>query len=52
MKKHTIVSILIGFIIFGCAKDEPYAWNKEIPFETILAQTGEKLVLMDFETEW
>ncbi len=36
----------------GCADKEPYAWNKDVPFQTILAQSGGKLVLMDFETEW
>ncbi|MBT7042740.1 MAG: hypothetical protein ACKVH5_07710 [Fidelibacterota bacterium] len=50
--KNIFCLTLIGLMLFGCAKDEPYAWNKDIPFATILAQTGEKLVLMDFETEW
>lgn len=44
--------LFIGLMIFGCAKDEPYAWHKGVPFESILAQSGGKLVLMDFETEW
>ena len=51
MKNIYSISI-IGFIIFGCAKDEPYDWNKDTPFQNILAKSSGKLILMDFETEW
>jgi PBP1b-binding outer membrane lipoprotein LpoB len=49
----TLILIVITIILYsGCANKEPYAWNKDVPFQTILAQSGGKLVLMDFETEW
>ena len=51
MKK--LILIVMTIILYsGCANNEPYAWNKDVPFQTILAQSGGKLVLMDFETEW
>ena len=51
MKK--LILIVMTIILYsGCANNEPYGWNKDVPFQTILAQSGGKLVLMDFETEW
>ncbi|HJN97805.1 MAG: hypothetical protein QF418_02420 [Candidatus Marinimicrobia bacterium] len=50
--KNIYSILIIGFIISGCAKDEPFAWNKDVPFQDILAKSSGKLILMDFETEW
>ena len=50
--KNLILIVITIILYSGCANKEPYAWNKDVPFQTILAQSGGKLVLMDFETEW
>jgi hypothetical protein len=50
--KNIYSILIIGFIIFGCVKDGPFEWNKDVPFQDILAKSTGKLILMDFETEW
>ena len=50
--KNLILIVITIILYSGCANKEPYAWNKDVPFQTILAQSSGKLVLMDFETEW
>ena len=50
--KKLILIVMTIILYSGCANNEPYGWNKDVPFQTILAQSGGKLVLMDFETEW
>jgi len=50
--KNIYLILIIGFIAFGCADDGPFNWNKDVPFQDILAKSSGKLILMDFETEW
>ena len=50
--KNIYSILIIGFIIFGCAKDGPFDWNKDVPVQDILAKSSGKLILMDVETEW
>ena len=44
--------LIIGLIVFGCGKNEPFVWNKNVSFQEILVKSSGKLILMDFETEW
>ena len=45
--------VLIFFLIFflGCGKDESYPWSDD-DIDVILDENSEKMVLLDFETDW
>ena len=50
--KNIYLILIIGLIVFGCGKNEPFVWNKNVSFQEILVKSSGKLILMDFETEW
>ena len=50
MKK--LISIFTLIFIVGCEKSEPYQWHRNVLFESVLNQVSNKVLLLDFETEW
>ena len=51
IKINLIVSIIFLFLFFGCGKDEFYPWS-DYDLDIILDENSEKMVLLDFETDW
>ena len=47
----TFFFIIISFISYSCDKDEIYPWNED-SLNNILDQNLDKMILVDFETEW
>ena len=45
--------ILINFLLlfFSCGKDVSYPWSDD-DLDVILNENSEKMVLLDFETDW
>ena len=44
--------LLILFIFTGCESNVQYPWILETSYEDILVSSDDKLLLLDFETEW
>ena len=44
--------LLILFIFTGCESNVQYPWILETSYEDILDSSDDKLLLLDFETEW
>ena len=44
---------LIFFLIFflGCGQEKSYPWNDD-DLDVVLNENSEKMVLLDFETDW
>ena len=51
IKIKLIVSIIFLFLSLGCGKNESYPWSDN-DLEFILNENSEKMVLLDFETDW
>ena len=51
IKIKSIVLIFFLFLFLGCGKDESYPWSDE-DLDVILNENSEKMVLLDFETDW
>lgn len=51
IKIKLIVSIIFLFLFLGCGKNESYPWSDN-DLEFILNENSEKMVLLDFETDW
>ena len=50
----TIKSIVLIFLLLfflGCGKDESYPWSDD-DLDVVLNENSEKMVLLDFETDW
>ena len=47
----TFFIIIISFISYSCDKGEIYPWNED-SLNNILDQNLDKMILVDFETEW
>ena len=45
--------VLIIFLIFfvGCGQEKSYPWSND-GLEVVLSENSEKMVLLDFETDW
>ena len=50
MKNILNISLLL-FVIFGCGTKDHYPWT-ENPLDNIIRNNQDKLVLLDFETDW
>ena len=58
---YTIYAVLPGFqrisLIFlslffsGCGQEESYPWSDD-DLDVVLSENSEKMVLLDFETDW
>ena len=51
IKIKSIVLIIFLFLFLGCGKDESYPWSND-DLEVVLSENSEKMVLLDFETDW
>ena len=51
IKIKSIVLIIFLLLFFGCDKDESYPWSYD-DLDVILNENSEKMVLLDFETDW
>ena len=55
MAKRSINNILnlslLSFVIFSCGTKNHYPWT-ERPLDNIISNNQDKLVLLDFETDW
>ena len=45
--------VLIFFLIFfsSCGQEESYPWNDD-DLDVIINENSEKMILLDFETDW
>tara|TARA_Y100000022_G_scaffold161810_1_gene144986 strand:- start:226 stop:384 length:159 start_codon:yes stop_codon:yes gene_type:complete len=48
--KSIVLSIFLLFFL-GCGKDESYPWSDD-ELDVALDENSEKMVLLDFETDW
>lgn len=51
IKIKSIVLIIFLLLFLGCEKDEFYPWSDD-DLDIILDENSEKMVLLDFETDW
>ena len=51
IKIKSIVLIIFLLLFLGCGKDEFYPWSDD-DLDIILDENLEKMVLLDFETDW
>jgi len=51
IKTKSIILIIFLFLFFGCGKDVSYPWSDD-DLEVHLNENSEKMVLLDFETDW
>ena len=51
IKIKSIVLIIFLLLFLGCGKDVSYPWSDN-DLDDILDENSEKMVLLDFETDW
>jgi len=51
IKFKSIVLIIFLLLFLGCGKDVYYPWSDD-DLDVILNENSEKMVLLDFETDW
>ena len=51
IKIKSIILIIFIFLFLGCGKDESYPWSDD-GLDVVLSENSEKMVLLDFETDW
>ena len=51
IKIKSIVLIIFLFLFLGCGKYQSYPWSDDY-LDVILNDNSEKMVLIDFETDW
>ena len=51
IKTKSIVLIIFLLFFSGCGQEEFYPWNDD-DLDVILNDSSEKMVLLDFETDW
>jgi len=51
IKFKSIVLIIFLLLFLGCGKDVSYPWSAD-DLDVILNENSEKMVLLDFETDW
>ena len=51
LKTKSIVLIFLLLFFSGCGQEESYPWNDD-DLDVVLKENSEKMVLLDFETDW
>ena len=51
IKIKSIVLIIFLLFFLGCSKNESYPWSDD-DLDVVLNDNSEKMVLLDFETDW
>tara|TARA_B100001027_G_scaffold186255_1_gene138685 strand:- start:273 stop:431 length:159 start_codon:yes stop_codon:yes gene_type:complete len=51
IKIKSTVLIIFLLLFLGCGKEESYPWSND-DLDVILNENFEKMVLLDFETDW
>ena len=51
IKTKSIVLIFLLLFFSGCGQEESYPWSDD-DLDVILSKNSEKMVLLDFETDW
>ena len=51
IKIKSIVLIVFLLLFFNCGKHESYPWSDDA-LDVVLNENSEKMVLLDFETDW
>ena len=51
IKIKSIVLIFLLLLFLGCGKEESYPWSDD-DLDVVLNKNSEKMVLLDFETDW
>jgi len=51
IKFKSIVLIIFLLFFLGCSKNESYPWSDD-DLDVVLNDNSEKMVLLDFETDW
>ena len=52
MMKIQISFFITIIFILGCESNHSYPWVINTTYDDLLKISGEKLILLDFETEW
>ena len=47
----SIVLIFLLLFFSGCGQEESYPWSVD-DLDVVLSENSEKMVLLDFETDW
>ena len=50
-KTKSIVLIFLLLFFSGCGQEESYPWSDD-DLDVVLSENSEKMVLLDFETDW
>ena len=51
IKTKSIVLIFLLLFLSGCRQEESYPWSDD-DLDVALNENSEKMVLLDFETDW
>jgi len=51
IKTKSIVLIFMLLFFSGCGQEESYLWSDD-DLDVVLKENSEKMVLLDFETDW
>ena len=51
IKIKSIVLIFLLLFFSGCGQEESYPWSDDA-LDVVLNENSEKMVLLDFETDW
>ena len=51
IKIKSIVSIFLLSFFSGCGQEKSYPWSDD-DLDVVLNENSEKMVLLDFETDW
>ena len=51
IKTNSIVLIFLFLFFSGCGQEESYPWSDD-DLDVVLNKNSEKMVLLDFETDW
>ena len=51
IKTKSIVLIFLLLFFSGCGQEESYPWSDD-DLDVVLNENSEKMVLLDFETDW
>jgi hypothetical protein len=46
-----LLLILFSLFSFSCEKNNVYPWSKD-SLDNIIAENSEKMIVVDFETDW
>jgi len=50
--RYFLISLCATILCISCEKNEPYVWQRDVPIDSVFALANNKLILLDFETEW